>query len=249
MSERRVGTRSPCADTDVANVPMVASFERAEWARFATRREYGVGLHWFLASSPRSEATGELYNPARLVRSSALTSASGRRSPPSTSKTSADSSPPSRALWASSWVISRQEGEPCNASTAPASSQIVSDAAWSSACRRKSTPRSAGCLRSIGRHYSCSKRRNSSMRAGTILARHTRTITAPAPRSPSPVVRRCLVADLHSAHSPRPRGHRTTFLTIEVLPFYDPPAGHFDKRVDPRNPLSLYREAGWSDID
>src|SRR5215218_2040984 len=65
----------------------------------------------------------------------------------------------------------------------------------------------------------------------------------PAPRSPSPVVRRCLVADLHSAHTPRPRGHRTTFLTIEVLPFYDPPAGHFDKRVDPRNPLSLYREA------
>ena len=34
-----------------------------------------------------------------------------------------------------------------------------------------------------------------------------------------------------------------------MLPFYDPPAGHFDKRVDPRNPLSLYREAGWSDID
>ena len=126
MSERRVGTRSPCPDIDVANVPMIASFERAEWARFATRREYGVGLHWFLASSPRSEATGELYNPARLVRSSALTSASGRRSPPSTSKTSTDSSPPSRALWASSWVISRQEGEPCNASTAPASSQIVS---------------------------------------------------------------------------------------------------------------------------
>ena len=78
MSERRVGTRSPCADTDVANVPMVVSFEWAEWARLATRREYGVGLHWFLASSPRSEATGELYDPARLVRSSALASASGR---------------------------------------------------------------------------------------------------------------------------------------------------------------------------
>jgi hypothetical protein len=105
-SERRVRTRSPCADTDVANVPMIASFEWAEWARFATRREYGVGLHWFLTSSPRSEATGELYDPARLVRSSALASASGRRSPPSTSKTSTDSSPASRALWASWWVIS-----------------------------------------------------------------------------------------------------------------------------------------------
>src|SRR5829696_7738034 len=46
-----------------------------------------------------------------------------------------------------------------------------------------------------------------------------------------------------------PRVHRTTFLTIEVLPFYDPPAGHFDKRVDPRNPPSLYREAGWGGID
>src|SRR5829696_8601080 len=38
-----------------------------------------------------------------------------------------------------------------------------------------------------------------------------------------------------------PRGHRATFLTIEVFPFYDPPAGHFDKRVDPRNLPSLYR--------
>ena len=46
-----------------------------------------------------------------------------------------------------------------------------------------------------------------------------------------------------------PRSHRTTLLTIEVLPFYEPPAGHFDKRVDPRNPPSLYREAGWSGID
>ena len=45
------------------------------------------------------------------------------------------------------------------------------------------------------------------------------------------------------------RGDRTTFLTIEVLPFYDPPAGHFDKRVAPRYPSSLYREADWSDID
>jgi hypothetical protein len=78
MSERRVGTTSPCAETEVANVPMVAPFEWAEWARFATRREYGVGLDWCLASSPRSEATGELYDPARLVRSSALASASGR---------------------------------------------------------------------------------------------------------------------------------------------------------------------------
>jgi RimJ/RimL family protein N-acetyltransferase len=28
------------ADTDVANEPMAAAFERAGWARFAGRREY-----------------------------------------------------------------------------------------------------------------------------------------------------------------------------------------------------------------
>jgi RimJ/RimL family protein N-acetyltransferase/GNAT superfamily N-acetyltransferase len=32
------------ADTDVANVPMAAAFERAGWARFARRREYGAAL-------------------------------------------------------------------------------------------------------------------------------------------------------------------------------------------------------------
>ena len=32
------------SDTDVANVPMAAAFERAGWARFAGRREYGIGL-------------------------------------------------------------------------------------------------------------------------------------------------------------------------------------------------------------
>ena len=32
------------ADTDVANAPMAAAFERAGWARFAGRREYGVDL-------------------------------------------------------------------------------------------------------------------------------------------------------------------------------------------------------------
>jgi len=55
MSERRVGTSDPRADTDVANVPMVAAFERAGWVRFAARREYGVGLDWFLTSFPRPE--------------------------------------------------------------------------------------------------------------------------------------------------------------------------------------------------
>jgi RimJ/RimL family protein N-acetyltransferase len=32
------------ADTDVANGPMAAAFERAGWARFAGRREYVVAL-------------------------------------------------------------------------------------------------------------------------------------------------------------------------------------------------------------
>jgi RimJ/RimL family protein N-acetyltransferase len=31
------------ADTDVANRPMAAAFERAGWARFAGRREYVIG--------------------------------------------------------------------------------------------------------------------------------------------------------------------------------------------------------------
>ena len=31
-------------DTDVANAPMNAAFERAGWARFAGRREYSVDL-------------------------------------------------------------------------------------------------------------------------------------------------------------------------------------------------------------
>ena len=32
------------ADTDVANEPMAAAFERAGWARFAGRREYVIAL-------------------------------------------------------------------------------------------------------------------------------------------------------------------------------------------------------------
>jgi hypothetical protein len=32
------------ADTDVANGPMAAAFERARWARFAGRREYVIDL-------------------------------------------------------------------------------------------------------------------------------------------------------------------------------------------------------------
>ena len=32
------------ADTDVANAPMAAAFERAGWARFAGRQEYGIDL-------------------------------------------------------------------------------------------------------------------------------------------------------------------------------------------------------------
>jgi len=32
------------ADTDVANAPMAAAFERVGWARFAGRREYVVDL-------------------------------------------------------------------------------------------------------------------------------------------------------------------------------------------------------------
>jgi RimJ/RimL family protein N-acetyltransferase len=39
------GDRRPLlADTDVANAPMAAAFERAGWARFAGRREYIVDL-------------------------------------------------------------------------------------------------------------------------------------------------------------------------------------------------------------
>jgi RimJ/RimL family protein N-acetyltransferase len=42
---RRDGNKKPLrADTDVANAPMAAAFERAGWARFATRREYGIDL-------------------------------------------------------------------------------------------------------------------------------------------------------------------------------------------------------------
>ena len=35
------------ADTDVANVPMAAAFERAGWTRFAGRQEYVVSLSAF----------------------------------------------------------------------------------------------------------------------------------------------------------------------------------------------------------
>jgi RimJ/RimL family protein N-acetyltransferase len=41
----RYGNERPLrADTDVANAPMAAAFERAGWARFAGRREYSVDL-------------------------------------------------------------------------------------------------------------------------------------------------------------------------------------------------------------
>jgi RimJ/RimL family protein N-acetyltransferase len=41
----RDGKEKPLrADTDVANEPMAAAFERAGWARFAGRREYVMDL-------------------------------------------------------------------------------------------------------------------------------------------------------------------------------------------------------------
>jgi RimJ/RimL family protein N-acetyltransferase len=44
-ARRRDGNEKPLrADTDVANAPMAAAFERAGWARFAGRREYAVDL-------------------------------------------------------------------------------------------------------------------------------------------------------------------------------------------------------------
>src|SRR3712207_5987184 len=61
------------------------------------------------------------------------------------------------------------------------SSQMVIEAAWSSACRKNSTPRSPGCLWSIGRHRSRSKRRYSSRRAGSTFVRQIRKITTPPP--------------------------------------------------------------------
>ena len=44
-ARRREGNDKPLrADTDVANKPMAAAFERAGWARFAGRREYVMNL-------------------------------------------------------------------------------------------------------------------------------------------------------------------------------------------------------------
>jgi hypothetical protein len=44
-TRRRDGNERPLqADTDVANAPMAAAFERTGWARFAGRREYVVDL-------------------------------------------------------------------------------------------------------------------------------------------------------------------------------------------------------------
>jgi uncharacterized cupin superfamily protein/RimJ/RimL family protein N-acetyltransferase len=44
-ARRREGNEKPLrADTDVANAPMAAAFERARWVRFARRREYVVSL-------------------------------------------------------------------------------------------------------------------------------------------------------------------------------------------------------------
>ncbi len=51
-ARRREGSEKPLrADTDVANAPMAAAFERAGWARFAHRREYAVSL----APTPEGE--------------------------------------------------------------------------------------------------------------------------------------------------------------------------------------------------
>src|SRR5918996_5885201 len=47
LLEARAGdveARTLRADTDVANTPMAAAFERAGWRRFAGRREYSVDL-------------------------------------------------------------------------------------------------------------------------------------------------------------------------------------------------------------
>jgi hypothetical protein len=42
---RGEGNEKPLrADTDVANAPMAAAFERAGWTRFAGRREYVMDL-------------------------------------------------------------------------------------------------------------------------------------------------------------------------------------------------------------
>jgi RimJ/RimL family protein N-acetyltransferase len=44
-ARRREGNDKPLrADTDVANEPMAAAFERVGWARFAGRREYVMDL-------------------------------------------------------------------------------------------------------------------------------------------------------------------------------------------------------------
>jgi RimJ/RimL family protein N-acetyltransferase len=44
-ARRMDGDEKPLrADTDVANTPMAAAFERAGWARFAGRREYVAEL-------------------------------------------------------------------------------------------------------------------------------------------------------------------------------------------------------------
>jgi RimJ/RimL family protein N-acetyltransferase len=44
LEARGRGERPLRADTDVANAPMAAAFERVGWARFATRREYVMDL-------------------------------------------------------------------------------------------------------------------------------------------------------------------------------------------------------------
>lgn len=45
LLDARAKSETPLrADTDIANAPMAAAFERAGWARFAKRREYGMKL-------------------------------------------------------------------------------------------------------------------------------------------------------------------------------------------------------------
>src|SRR5918998_4765269 len=103
------------------DVPRFPLFWAARWKRAAKRRaslikKRRVVRHW-AAFRKRS------HEP------SAPSSASGRRSPPSTSKTSSDCFPTSRSLSTNSRAVRRYDGELVKASTAPLSSQTVSDAA------------------------------------------------------------------------------------------------------------------------
>ena len=71
---------------------------------------------------------------------SAVASSSERRTPLTTSRIFTDGFPGSRPLSASSRLVLRYDGELSSASIVPPSSQIVIEAAWSSADRTNSTP-------------------------------------------------------------------------------------------------------------